>query len=217
MSYAKRVAFGKQSSGIVSSAGWLYADLLLVLVIVGFGVASINDDEATLKKQVYELTSENSRLKEKISDLEDEIEELKKVAAVDPTVSWQLNCREFGLEIAKNASQEDIDSKVRSNFERAVSNRGLDPNFTKVGIVLAYGGYDKSAGETTDQGQRNAEKIKGKLEASPYLTGTEMIFFGASRVNINESKELVSTSGVYLKIYLVYRGDATESQCSLEN
>lgn len=204
------MAFGKQSTKIVSSAGWLYADLLLVLVIVGFGVASISDDEATLKRQVYELTSENSRLK-------DEIEELKKVAAVDPTVSWQLNCREFGLEIAKNASQEDIDSEVKSNFERAVSNRGLDQNFTKVGIVLAYGGYDKSSGETTDQGQRDAEKIKGKLEASPYLTGTEMIFFGASRVNINESKESVSTSGIYLKIYLVYRGDATESQCSLEN
>ncbi len=211
------MAFGKQNSGLVSSAGWLYADLLLVLVIVGFGVASVNDDEATLKRNIYEISSENTRLKEKISDLEDEIDEIKKNVTVDPAASWQLNCQEFGLEISENASQTDIDEKVKSNFERAITDRGLDPNFTKVGIVLAYGGYDKSSGETADQGLRDAEEIKGKLKASPYLTGAEMILGGANRVTINESKELVSTSGVYLKIYLIYRGDEAASGCSFGN
>ena len=217
MSYNTSMAFGKRSANLVASAGWLYADLLLVLVIVGFGVASINDDEATLKRKVYELSSENIKLKEKISDLEDEIKKLKLVTPPDVAESWQLNCKEFGLEVAKNASQEDINEKVKSNLKRAISNRGLNPDFTKVGIVLAYGGYDKSLGETTEEGQRDAEKLKGKLEATSSLYGTEMIFFGAARVTINESKEQVSTSGVYLKIYLVYRGDASLSQCNIDN
>lgn len=208
------MAFGKRSADLVASAGWLYADLLLVLVIVGFGVASVNDDEATLKKKVYELSSENIKLKEKISDLEDEIEELKLVTPPDVADSWQLNCKEFGLEVAKNATQEDINEKIESNFLRAISNRDLNPKFTKVGMVLAYGGYDKSSGEFIEDGQRDAEKLKGKLVASPRLNGTEMMFLGATRVGINESKEQVSASGVYLKIYLVYRGDVSKSNCN---
>ena len=40
----------KSKSNLVGSAGWLYADLLLVLVIIGFGFTTITDDGSELKQ-----------------------------------------------------------------------------------------------------------------------------------------------------------------------
>ena len=53
------------------------------------------------------------------------------------------------------------------------------------------------------------------LQVSPRLQGAEFLSNGARTVGINGDKQLVSDDGVYLKIYLVFKGDPSLSQCGL--
>lgn len=201
----------KGKSNLVSSAGWLYADLLLVLVIIGFGVATTTDDSTVLKQRITALEQENRDLKNDLEKAQQRIRELENSGSE----SWQLNCREVGLEVSKSVSQFDLDEKVNRNIELAIENRKLNPEFTKVGLVLSYGGYDANAGMSTEIGFRDAEKLLPKLQASPRLQGAEFLSNGAQTVRINGDKQLVSDDGVYLKIYLVYKGDPSLSECGL--
>lgn len=199
----------KSRSNLVSSAGWLYADLLLVLVIIGFGVASTTENTSALKERIAALEQENIQLKTDLEIAQQRIRELESTGAE----SWQLNCREVGLEVSKSVSQADLDEKVNRNIELAIENRKLDPEFTKVGLVLSYGGYDAQAGQSTDSGFRDAETLLPLLQLSPRLHGAEFLSNGAQTVRINGDKQLVSKDGVYLKIYLVYKGDTALSEC----
>jgi len=202
--------FGNKSS-FVTSAGWLYADLLLVLVIVGFGVASTSKDPSALQKRISVLEQENQELKNDLEIAQQRIRELESSGSE----SWQLNCREVGLEVSKSVSQLDLDEKVNRNIELAIENRKLNPEFAKVGLVLSYGGYDAKVGMSTEIGFRDAEKLLPMLQASPRLQGAEFLSNGAQTVRINGDKQLVSDDGVYLKIYLVYKGDPSLSECGL--
>jgi len=202
--------FGNKSS-FVTSAGWLYADLLLVLVIVGFGVASTSKDPSALQKRISVLEQENQELKNDLEKAQQRIRELENSGSE----SWQLNCREVGLEVSKSVSQLDLDEKVNRNIELAIENRKLNPEFAKVGLVLSYGGYDAKVGMSTEIGFRDAEKLLPMLQASPRLQGAEFLSNGAQTVRINGDKQLVSDDGVYLKIYLVYKGDPSLSECGL--
>ena len=235
-----RVVFrSSKRPDLVASAGWLYADLLLVLVIVGLGVASTVEDTSDLKKQIIALEISNSDLKKQIialeisnSDLTNEMSDLKEensklqdeLAQAQQKIvelqnlgseSWQLNCREVGLEVDKTVSQSELDAKVSKNIDLAISNRELNPLFTKVGMVLSYGGYDSESGETTDTGFRSAEKLLPLLQSSPLLQGAEFISNGARSVRINDTKQYVHIEAVYLKIYLVYKGDPALSHCGV--
>jgi hypothetical protein len=201
----------KGRSNLVSSAGWLYADLLLVLVIIGFGVATTTDDSSVLKQRITALEQENQELK---NDLEIALQRIRELES-SGSESWQLNCREVGLELSKSVSQSDLDEKINKNIELAIENRKLNPQFTKVGLVLSYGGYDAKAGLSTESGFRDAEKLLPMLQASPRLQGAEFLSNGAQTVRINGDKQLVSDDGVYLKIYLVYKGDPSLSECGL--
>ena len=202
--------FGNKSS-FVTSAGWLYADLLLVLVIVGFGVASTSKDPSALQKRISVLEQENQELKNDLEIAQQRIRELESSGSE----SWQLNCREVGLEVSKSVSQLDLDEKVNRNIELAIENRKLNPEFAKVGLVLSYGGYDAKVGMSTEIGFRDAEKLLPMLQASPRLQGAEFLSNGAQTVRINGDKQLVSDNGVYLKIYLVFKGDPLLSECGL--
>lgn len=221
-----RVVFrSSKRPDLVASAGWLYADLLLVLVIVGLGVASTVEDTSELKKQIIaleisnsDLTNQISGLKEENSKLQDELAQAQqKILELQNlgSESWQLNCREVGLEVDKTVSQSELDAKVSKNIDLAISNRELNPLFTKVGMVLSYGGYDSESGETTDTGFRSAEKLLPLLQSSPLLQGAEFISNGARSVRINDTKQYVHIESVYLKIYLVYKGDPALSNCGV--
>jgi hypothetical protein len=201
----------RNKSNLVSSAGWLYADLLLVLVIVGFGVASTTKDPSALKQRISVLEQENQELKNELEKAQQRIRELENSGSE----SWQLNCREVGLEVNKSVSQLDLDEKVNKNIELAIENRKLNPEFTKVGLVLSYGGYDARAGLSNDSGFRDAEKLLPMLQASPRLQGAEFLSNGAQTVRINGDKQMVNDDGVYLKIYLVFKGDPALSECGL--
>ena len=201
----------KSKSNLVGSAGWLYADLLLVLVIIGFGFTTITNDGSELKQRIADLEQENQELKNDLEKAQQRIRELESSGSE----SWQLNCKEVGLEVNKTVSQSDLDEKVNRNIELAIENRKLNPEFTKVGLVLSYGGYDAKAGVSTESGFRDAEKLLPMLQVSPRLQGAEFLSNGARTVGINGDKQLVSDDGVYLKIYLVFKGDPSLSQCGL--
>jgi hypothetical protein len=201
----------KGGSNLVSSAGWLYADLLLVLAIIGFGVTTTMNDTSALKQRVTALEQENQELKNDLEKAQQRIRELESSGSE----SWQLNCREVGLELNKSVSQTDLDEKIDKNIQLAIENRKLNPEFTKVGLVLSYGGYDANAGLSTESGFRDAEKLLPKLQASPRLQGAEFLSNGAQTVRINGDKQLVSDDGVYLKIYLVFKGDPSLSECGI--
>ena len=84
-----------------------------------------------------------------------------------------------------------------------------------MGLVLSYGGYNAKVGLSTDSGFRDAEKLLPLLQASPRLQGAEFLSNGAQTVRINGDKQMVNNDGVYLKIYLVFKGDPALSECGL--
>ena len=174
-------------------------------------MASTTKDPSALEQRIRVLEQENKQLKNDLELAQLRIRELESSGSE----SWQLNCREVGLEVSKTVSQIDLDEKVNENIKRAIENRKLNPDFTKVGLVLSYGGYNAKAGLSTDSGFRDAEKLLPLLQASPRLQGAEFLSNGAQTVRINGDKQMVNNDGVYLKIYLVFKGDPALSECGL--
>ena len=127
------MAIGKRDNNLVSSAGWLYADLLLVLTIIGFGaIVARRDTDPPPPPKVTELSSTN------------------------------LNCNEFAIRLESGADQASVNQIVDEEVRRAIDNGNLPLDQTSVGLVLIYGGYGsgESFPDGKERARNFVDKIK---------------------------------------------------------
>ena len=178
----------RNSNSLVSSAGWLYADLLLALTIIGFGavVATKDTDPPTTTTVTQSTTVEK--------------------------LSTNLNCNEFAIRLDSEANQSEVDQIVDTQVREAISNENLPLDETQVGIVIMYGGY--GSGETVTDGKNYAISFKPKIRNTGWMRNSELVLGGANQIEIGSNRVAVGPREILLKVYLVYRGDPNSSGCS---
>ena len=181
----------RDSNSLVSSAGWLYADLLLALTIIGFSavVATNHTDPPPTTTTVAQSTTVP---KEKLST--------------------NLNCNEFAIRLDSEANQSAVDQIVDSQVREAISNENFPLDETQVGIVIMYGGY--GSGETVTDGKNYAISFKPKIRNTSWMRNSELVLGGANQIEIGSNRVAVGPREILLKVYLVYRGDPNSSGCS---
>lgn len=179
----------KSRSDLVSSAGWLYADLLLALTIIGFGtIVARKDTDPPITTTTTTTTT------------------------MVPLSSTNLNCNEFAIILDSFSDESAVNQVVDSEVRAAINEFGLPIDKTQVGLVLVYGGYAST--ESVRQGKDHAKSFVPKLRQTNWLNRSELVVGGANEVDIGNERKSVSAKQILLKIYLVYQGDANKSGCS---
>lgn len=171
--YADAMAFGKRNGNLVSSAGWLYADLLLVLTIIGFGaIVARKETDPPPKPKTSELSSTN------------------------------LNCNEFAIRLDSGLDQVSINQIVDDEVRSAIRYGDLPLGDTRVGLVIIYGGYG-SGETVTDGKTRAKNfipKIKQTdwMNSSELvLGGANQVEIGIDRVSVGPREILLKVYLVY--------------------
>ena len=167
------MAFGKRDNNLVSSAGWLYADLLLVLTIIGFGaLVARRDTDPPPPPKVTELSSTN------------------------------LNCNEFAIRLESRADQASVNQIVDEEVRYAISDGNLPLNDTRVGLVIIYGGYGSSETVTDGKtyAKNFIPKVKQTEWMSSselVLGGANQVEIGLDRVSVGPREILLKVYLVY--------------------
>lgn len=171
--YHYPVQVRKRENNIVSSAGWLYADLLLVLTVIGFGaIAARRETDPPPIPKATQLSSTN------------------------------LNCNEFAIRLDSGLDQTSIDQIVDDEVRAAIRNGNLPLGETTVGLVLVYGGYQSNE-TVTDGKTRAKEfipKIKRTTWMSSselVLGGANQVDIGLERVAVGPREILLKVYLVY--------------------
>lgn len=197
----RRGVAGEEPSAL---AGWLYADLLLALVVVGFATAWITQSSPPPPKPTSPPSSVSTTTTTSTT-----------TTAPDGPVTFQLSCDEMfiGPEIL-GLSPLERDAQVRNLVEEAKLMYGWKPDDAKPAIVLLYGGHQGDAAK----GERAAALMGDNLRKElPDLFGrVEMRSGGATSVNVNGQKQKIGTSNtnVGMLIYFVYQGSLRMEDCT---
>lgn len=171
--YDYHMPFRKRENNLVSSAGWLYADLLLVLTIIGFGaIIARRDTDPPPPPKVTELSSTN------------------------------LNCNEFAIRLDSGMDQSSVSQIVDEEVRKAISDGNLPLEQTSVGLVLVYGGYGKgeSFPDGKERARKFIDKIKqtewmGTSEL--VYGGANQIEIGEDSVSVGAREVLLKVYFVY--------------------
>jgi hypothetical protein len=171
--YDYHMPFRKRENNLVSSAGWLYADLLLVLTIIGFGaIVARRDTDPPPAPKVSQLSSTN------------------------------LNCNEFAIRLDSGLDQTSINQIVDDEVRSAISNGSLPLGDTSVGLVIIYGGYGSSETVTDGKTRAKnfIPKIKQTewMNSSELvLGGANQVEIGLDRVSVGPREILLKVYLVY--------------------
>ena len=167
------MAFGKRDNNLVSSAGWLYADLLLVLTIIGFGaIVARRDTDPPPPPKVTELSSTN------------------------------LNCNEFAISLDSGMDQSSVNQIVDEKVREAIRDGNLPFDQTRVGLVLVYGGYGKgeSFPDGKERARKFIDKIKETVwmgTSELVYGGANQIEIGVKSVSVRAREVLLKVYFVY--------------------
>ena len=167
------MAFGKRDNNLVSSAGWLYADLLLVLTIIGFGaIVARRETDPPPAPKVSQLSSTN------------------------------LNCNEFAIRLDSGLDQTSINQIVDDEVRSSIRNGSLPLGDTSVGLVIIYGGYGSSERVTDGKTRAKnfISKIKQTewMNSSELvLGGANQVEIGSDSVSVGPEEILLKVYLVY--------------------
>jgi hypothetical protein len=171
--YDYHMPFRKRESNLVSSAGWLYADLLLVLTIIGFGaIVARRETDPPPAPKVNQLSSTN------------------------------LNCNEFAIRLDSGLDQTSINQIVYEEVRSAIRDGNLPQGDTSVGLVIIYGGYGSSETVTDGKTRAKnfVSKIKQTdwMNSSELvLGGANQVEIGLDRVSVGPREILLKVYLVY--------------------
>jgi len=167
------MAFNKRGNNLVSSAGWLYADLLLALTIIGFGtIVARKETDPPPPPKVSQLSSTN------------------------------LNCNEFAIRLDSGSAQPLVSQIVDDEVRNAISNGNLPIDQTRVGLVIIYGGYGSNETVTDGKthAKNFIPKIKQTdwmSSSELVLGGANQVEIGLDRVSVGPREILLKVYLVY--------------------
>ena len=180
---------------LVSVSGWLYADVLLVIALIGFGSIFASKTSAPPKPTPTTVRSTTT------------------TTTLAPEERLQLHCREFLIEgLDLTMTEELFRNKVIEETKDAVRARGLDRASSEIGIIFVFGYGDQGVGKAL------AKKFIDTYFRNSPLAGVEADFGGATVVEHNgKIYALKANNGggkpeVVIKARLIYSGKQ-DSEC----
>lgn len=180
---------------LVSVSGWLYADVLLVIALIGFGSIFASKTSAPPKPTPTTVRSTTT------------------TTTLAPEERLQLHCREFLIDrLDLTMTQELFRERVIKATAAAVRARRLDPADSEIGIIFVFGYGDQGVGKAL------AKKFKDTYFRNSPLAGVEADFGGATVVEHNgDIYALKANNGggkpeVVIKARLIYSGKQ-DSEC----
>lgn len=181
----------KQRSRGVSDhfgVGWLYADIFLALMIVGFG-------SSVVVRQVVPSVSASS--------------------PPDTMATTHFSCVEFAVAIPAQIaddSDNNLDAHITNKVNEEITRRGWDLTAANVGFVIVAGGFELY--ENAGDGDMNARSMRSRLQrVSPLLSGVEMRTAGARSVSINDASVSVGNNGDYALVVYLLHSNEREASC----
>ena len=185
-----------QDGDEISIAGWIYADLLLALSIIGLGAASF----AITKDKVPSLNA---------------VPTTNSTTTVPKVRSANLSCDEMVFRFTSSELKNNP-TELGQRFDQEVLQYTQSRNLAsaKVGIMLLYGGYDTQQERTLDGKSRADEAASIIRKFSTQISNVETRTGGAASITDGGQKLEIGGSGDFAIVaYLVYDGDPTSSGC----
>jgi hypothetical protein len=180
---------------LVSFAGWLYADVLLVVALIGFGSVVASARTPRTKPPIVPTTTTTT------------------TTTIAPENAFQLHCREFIIKrLDLTMAQELFERRLKQSVAAEIAERKLNPSRAKIGIIYVYGYGD------SDGGTRLARDFKSRFFGGTELERVESDEGGAFFVTVNGEKyKLRNDNGggqpeVVIKGRLIFSGPQ-DSEC----
>lgn len=205
--------FPKRDDGPMSLSGWLFADLFLALIVVGFSLSWVTKEEAAKSTEPPATTTTTTTIPMQ------PFETTTTLATV-----YQLSCQEFGIPLNLNLN-EGLDETVRL-IDRAIrdeiSRRGWNSNDVKPGLINLFAGYLETGDVKSDQrgASSRAEALKKKLVLEiPEFARIDIRASIARSTQVDtglggsKSFSATSNSSYVMVIYFVYSGPPLSENC----
>ena len=180
---------------LVSVSGWLYADVLLVIALIGFG--SIFASKTTAPPRPTPTTVRSTTT----------------TTTLAPNDRFQLHCGEFLIvRLDQTMTKELFAKRLREDTATAIEARGLNPSASKIGIIYVYGFGDITVGSGW------ARAFAREFFPGTPLEKVEKDFGGSKAVDVGTEKyRLRADNGggkpeVVIKARLIYSGKQ-DSEC----
>ena len=201
--------FSKRDEGPMSLSGWLFADLFLVLIVVGFSLSWVTKEVATKSTKPPATTTTTIPM-----------QPLETTTTL-PTV-YQLSCREFGIPLNLNGGLDATIVLIRRAISDEILRRGWNPDDVKPGLINLFAGYLETRDIKADQRSANgrAAKLKTQLISKIPDFGRIDIRTSIARsmpvdTGLDGSKKISagSNSSYIMVIYFVYSGSQLNEDC----
>ncbi len=205
--------FSKRDEGPMSLSGWLFADLFLALIVVGFSLSWVPKEEAARSTEPPATTTTTTTIPMQ------PFETTTTVATV-----YQLSCQEFGIPLNQNLN-EGLDGTVfliNRAIRDEISRRGWNPDDVKPGLINLFAGYLKTGDITSDQSgaysraaalkQKLISEIPefGQIDIRPAIATSTKVDTGLGG---SKSFSATNNSSYVMVIYFVYSGPPLSENC----
>ena len=205
--------FSKRDEGPMSLSGWLFADLFLALIVVGFSLSWVTKEEAAKSTEPPATTTTTTTIPMQPQE----------TTTTVPNV-YQLSCQEFGIPLNQNLN-ESLDETVlliNRAIRDEISRRGWNPDDVKPGLINLFAGYLETGDIKSDQrgASSRADDLKKKLIAEiPEFARIDIrASIGRSTqvdtgLGGSENFSATTNSSYVMVIYFVYSGPPLNENC----
>ena len=203
--------FSKRDEGPMSLSGWLFADLFLALIVVGFSLSWVTKEEAAKSTEPPATTTTTTTIPMQPQE----------TTTTVPSV-YQLSCQEFGIPLNLNDGLDETVRLINRAIRDEISLRGWNPDDVKPGLINLFAGYLETGDIKSDQrgASSRADDLKKKLIAEiPEFARIDIrASIGRSTqvdTGLGGSKSFSATnnSSYVMVIYFVYSGPPLNENC----
>lgn len=205
--------FSKRDEGPMSLSGWLFADLFLALIVVGFSLSWVTKEEAAKSTEPPATTTTTTTIPMQ------PFETTTTLATV-----YQLSCQEFGIPLNQNLNEglNETVFLINRAIRDEISRRGWNPDDVKPGLINLFAGYLKTGDITSDQSgaysraaalkQKLISEIPefGQIDIRPAIATSTKVDTGLGG---STSFSSTSNSSYVMVIYFVYSGPPLSENC----
>lgn len=193
----------------MSLSGWLFADLFLALIVVGFSLSWVTKEVATKSTEPPATTTTTIPM-----------QPLETTTTL-PTV-YQLSCQEFGIPINSDEGLDATIVLIDRAISEEISRRGWNPEDVKPGLINLFAGYLETGDIKADQRSASSRALSlksqiiskipdfGRIDIRTSIGRSISVDTGlGGTTNLSAG----SNSSYIMVIYFVYSGPPLDENC----
>ena len=193
----------------MSLSGWLFADLFLALIVVGFSLSWVTKEVATKSTEPPATTTTTIPM-----------QPLETTTTL-PTV-YQLSCQEFGIPLNSDEGLDATIVLIDQAISEEILRRGWNPDDVKPGLINLFAGYLETGDIKADQRSASSRALSlksqiiskipdfGRIDIRTSIGRSISVDTGlGGTTNLSAG----SNSSYIMVIYFVYSGPPLNENC----